>query len=167
MKNKINKELILQIVILIACMLVVAFQYSEGNALAQTSCSGPPTWGTPPTINAWPQGRTVSVVVFATPDSEDFRVVSDAIRKWNAPSIANCSNVTFLPAVRANGPYETNQSPPNDTIWVVRRPEGTLGTAAVMENEYRNNGTPLQNVRAAVMKIGLPTITLIEIILTM
>lgn len=94
MKNKTDKNLI-AIFILLACLLILSANQREIFTQAQINCSGPPTWGTPPSMNAWLPGTTVSVVIFDTANEIDRQIISDGIRKWNNQSAANCSNVTF------------------------------------------------------------------------
>lgn len=131
MKNKINKELILRIAILLVCASVLFIIQSNVSVRAQTRCSGPPittdilTYPSYPTNWAWLKGtavqeREVSVKIFDTPDEIDFQIIDTAIRKWNDQRVANCSYVTFEKAERATFPYDDTQQPPDNTIWVAR-----------------------------------------------
>jgi hypothetical protein len=102
-----------------------------------------------PRQEAWPQGRTIAVIRFDTPDPVDFQSISDGIRFWNSQQGLNCSNVTFQMASAADHSYVTSEFIPDDTIYVIR-PAAPTGQ---MDRELRNPNTEFQNVRAALMSI--------------
>ena len=148
---KIHKTLILQISILLSCLIILAFQLpiTSGHA-QQVSCGGEPkhTILNNPIRWTWAGGTEVSVVVFDTPHPTDLQILSDAVREWNAYSLANCSGVTFKEAVRANRPYDPNEPIPDDTIFIPR-----INPTQVFRR-YRYEGTPLQSERAALIQFG-------------
>lgn len=100
-----------------------------------------------PLREAWPQGKTIAVVVFDTPDDADFQLISNGVRFWNSQSAANCSGITFQAATRANRPYNPTEPIPDDTIWVIRPSEPSGQLLPV----YHHPNTPSQSVRAARM----------------
>jgi len=148
MKNKTDKKSFIAIFILLLCLLILSTNQLGIFTQAQTNCAGPPLWGPVPSKNAWLPGTTVSVIIFDTPNPIDRQIISDGIRKWNAQSAANCSNVTFLPAVAATSPYPGTDAP-EGTIWVIRTPDRSK-----MRNHYRNENTPQQSVKSATMVIS-------------
>ncbi len=148
MKNKINKELALQISIILACLIILTLQFPNTPAHTQPiPCDGEPQNWSPPASRAWVGGTQVSVVIFDTPDDTHFQTMSDAIREWNAYSVTNCSGITFKPAVRANRPYIQNEIIPDDTMFIVRAHNSQVF------HDFRNDGMPSQNVRAAKINI--------------
>lgn len=152
MKNKIGKELILQVSIILICLVVLLFRFTSMPIRAQITCNDePPLMDSIfPLREAWPQGKTVSVVVFDTPDQDEFEEISDSIRLWNVHRVANCSNVTFNAATRANRPYDPNEPIPDDTIFVIRPSNSQFIP------QFRNPGGPAQNIRAGTMRIQYP-----------
>ncbi|MDQ3749781.1 MAG: hypothetical protein M3367_12355 [Acidobacteriota bacterium] len=147
MTNMISKELVLQISIILACVVILTLQFPNTSAHAQIACNGEPQNWDPPTSNAWARGTEVSVVIFDTPDDAHFQTMSNAIMEWNAYKIANCSGISFKPAVRANRPYVENERVPDDTIFIVR------AFNSQVFKSFRNDGMPDQNVRAAKINI--------------
>src|SRR3712207_6601596 len=105
MKNKANKETILQIVILIACFVIMAFNHSKIFINAQTTCSGPSlTDPIYPQRFAWRQNAQVSLVIYDTSNTTDFLALDFGIREWNNHKATTCSNVTINPAVDGESP---------------------------------------------------------------
>ncbi len=149
MTNTINKELVLQISIILVCLVILMLQFPITPSHAQINCNGEPKLLDPqdPTRWSWVRGTEVSVVVFDTPDPIDFQIISDAVREWNAYSVANCSNVTFKAATRANRPYDPDELIPEDTIFIPR----VFPTQVFPE--YRNPGLPSQSERAALIQL--------------
>ena len=83
MKERINTELILQIIILFICLLTMAFLSKSIFVKAQTSCSQPPYYSelfTPPDWRltergSWAQGSQVNITVDrAFEDSDAFQL---------------------------------------------------------------------------------------------
>jgi hypothetical protein len=66
-----------------------------------------------PVTETWPKGKHVSVVVFDTPDSNEFQIMADALNSWNSFSIANCSGVTFGPPTHADHSYVNGEPVPD------------------------------------------------------
>lgn len=157
MEKKINKKLIPIISILPICVLILFIfqpQILTNGQTQTTSCpGGPATEGNTPQRHAWLPGRTITVVIFDTPDPTDFQIIDQAIRKWNDHKIDNCSRITFLPAVPADFVYQRSMEPPDDTLWVTRFNEPELGLAARFYDYYRNRGTPQQSLRSAMFRI--------------
>lgn len=151
MSNKLNKELVLQISIILAFIVVLCFRFTIMPSQAQTFCNGPGYLDSNrPLREAWLPGTTVSVVIFDTPDDDDFNAISNAIRYWNNPGTANCTLITFNEATRSTNIDGDDDylggEPPDNTIWVTR-PSNTQ-----MVVFYENPG-PNQNVRAGNMKL--------------
>lgn len=114
MRSKISKELILQFLIVLVCLIILTLRFSDRTTHAQITCDGePPNWS-PPTSNVWVMGTEVSVIIFDTPDQNHFQTMSDAVREWNNYSITNCSGITFKKAERANRPYIENERVPDN-----------------------------------------------------
>jgi hypothetical protein len=118
MKITLNRELVLQIFIIVACLAILSLNFLTTAAHAQINCAGQP--GIKTRREAWRQYVTVSVVIFATPNDDDFNKIDNSIRLWNSLSVVNCSNVNFNQATRATSQDNENDIPPNDTIWVLR-----------------------------------------------
>lgn len=156
---QIKKEFILQISILLSCLIILAFQFPITSGYAQqVLCGGEPkhTRLNNPIRWTWARGTEVAVVVFDTPNNTDFQIISNAVREWNAYSLTNCSGVTFKAAVRANRPYDPDEPIPNNTIFIPR-----VNPTQVFP-EFRNEGTPLQSERAALIQLG-PSYVLIQL----
>lgn len=142
MKNKLNKELILQIAILLICGLVLFITQSNIFVRAQTSCNIPVysetlTEPAEPHWYAWRQGTRVVVYIFERFDQTAFQKLGDGIQRWNSYNQINCSGVTFQNPIQG-GEYEDGDStvPPVGEMWVVRdRPESTL-TRWIRINPY-------------------------------
>lgn len=162
MKNKLNKELILQISIILVCLITLAFRFAgESIQAQQTNCNGQPPLKHNPRTQAWVPGmegmlKQISVVVFDPPgqsepqNQSDFEKIDAGIRLWNAHSMENCSNITFKEAVRAERDYIPGEYVPDDTIYVIR-PSNTQ-----MVPDYRNRNTPLQSIRAVIIRMQYP-----------
>lgn len=151
MTNKVNKELILQIFIIFVCLVIITLRFAAIPTDAQTSCNGEPPLKNPnaPLTEAWMPGKTISTEIFDTPDDTDFNLLSNGIRFWNGVA-ANCSNVTFNAATRANRPYDENEPILDETIFVIRPPSPN----GQMDSFYRYDTTNGKlNVRAALMRI--------------
>lgn len=114
-----------------------------------------------PRTQAWAPGmegvlRQISVVVFDPPgqtepqNQSDFEKIDAGIRLWNAQSTTNCSNIAFKEAVRAERDYIPGETVPDDTIYVIR-PSNTQ-----MVPDYRNPNTPLQSIRAVIIRMQYP-----------
>lgn len=128
-KNNLNKERILQMLIILTCLIILTFRFSStySNAQTQTEClpNKPPLSNpTNPRLHAWASYKQVSIVIFDRPDrvtpDDEFNAIDVAIRDWNNIKVSGCSNVTFGNAVRAGRAWNGVESPPNDTIYVVR-----------------------------------------------
>ena len=64
MKNKINKELFLQITILITCIIILITTQSKIFVQAQLNCPGPDFYGSTPSFqNAWSPNIDVIVKI--------------------------------------------------------------------------------------------------------
>lgn len=140
MKKTLNMELILQISIILSCVVIIMFQFTNESVKAQAVCGdGIPRYRdeTSPKRYSWAQGATVSVVIFDTPNPTDFNLLNDGIQSWDKDSFPNCSFVDFVKAIPATNQDQT-QSPPDDTMWVLRpdTPNGEL------VRFYRNPGLP-------------------------
>lgn len=139
------KELLLQISIILVCLIVLVFSDSPTNA--QMFCNNePPIKPNRPT-QAWPQGRQISVVIFDTSLQNEIQAIDEGLRDWNSHNLANCAGVVFLPATVAEFPYMDGMPIPDDTVHVTRPANSQW------DPEFRNFGTPFQNVRAGRVRI--------------
>ncbi|HEX8247892.1 MAG TPA: hypothetical protein VF599_06955, partial [Pyrinomonadaceae bacterium] len=129
MQNIFDKERLLQMLIILACLIILTLRFSSVDSIAQTSClpNKPPLISYPPNpqYHAWTQYKNISVVIFdrsiSQPTSADeFNAIDAAIRDWNNVKVSGCSNVTFNYAERAGRPWNPTEIPPDDTIYVVR-----------------------------------------------
>ncbi|HEX8197569.1 MAG TPA: hypothetical protein VF571_15345 [Pyrinomonadaceae bacterium] len=99
-----NKELFLQIAILIACLLALITSQSEIFVEAQTNCSGLRFSGETPDgqltgeeiTNSWAENSNVIVKIDDEWNAEERKQIKDGIEKWNGTvSQQTCSYVTF------------------------------------------------------------------------
>lgn len=69
-RNRNTSEFALQVAIMLACLIILTVRFSDVPTSAQTLCGGEPPVQNPgrPLSEAWPQGKTISVVVFDTPE---------------------------------------------------------------------------------------------------
>lgn len=129
MKNIFDKERLLQIFIILICLIILTFRFLSVPSDAQTSClpGKPPLTLAPPNpqFHAWKQGKTISVIIFdrsaSEPTStEEVDAIDRGIRDWNSFKVSGCSNVTFEKATLAGRPWNSSETPPDDTMYVVR-----------------------------------------------
>ena len=101
MNYKLNKELVLQISIVITCLFTLFVRFSNVPTRAQALCNGQPPLLNPvnPKKEAWAPGTGVAPVVFDTPNPLDFQLISEGIQMWNDLKYQNCSNVFFYDAI--------------------------------------------------------------------
>lgn len=128
-------------------MYIIA-DFAENRTSAQSNCGGPPasgiSWG-------WAAGTVgspnhIAVVIFSTPNTTDFSVIDTGIRRWNAQSQANCSNVIFDAASVGTGTPQDNPAVvPDNTMWVVRTSESNF------QADY-TTGSP-RRIRAGLIRI--------------
>ncbi len=149
MLNKINKELILQISIILGCLVFLMLKFPIIPIHAQISCNGEPALSHPldPTKWSWVSGTEARVVVFDTPHPTDFQIISNAVSEWNEYSVANCSGVTFV-TERANRPYDPDETLPDNTIFIPR-----VNPTQVF-HKYRNPTLPNQSLKGAIIQLG-------------
>lgn len=154
MKNKLNKEFILQVSIILMCLIILSFRFSTVSAHAEIPCNNEPPLIDPlnPLREAWAQGtitapKQISVEIFHTPNSTDQDRISDGIMSWNVHRVANCSNVFFNRATPANRPFNANEQLPDNTIWVIR----PKGRGSQWAPDYRVSNGSIVNVRAGRM----------------
>ena len=129
MKSIFHKERLLQITLILACLIILIFQFSFPYSNAQTAClpNKPPLlYPAAPTSQAWPQFTSdISLVVFDRSSSEptstaEFNAIVASIRDWNSISVSGCSNVTFGEATLAGRVWNGTEAPPYNTVYVVR-----------------------------------------------
>ncbi len=140
------------ILVISICILLLTLKFSWKTS-AQTTCCGdePPIANlSNPTMEAWPYGATVSVVIYDTDSSDARGKIDFGIRSWNSLSTVDCSGVTFNPATQAGSTYNGDDSTlATNTIWVVRPTPGPNGH---MDVKYTGTSTS-RTVRAAKMEI--------------
>lgn len=156
MKDKLNKELVLQVSIILACLIILAINFTIISANAQISCDNEPPLANPtyPQKKAWLPGTSISVEIFDTPDSLDFEKIDNGIRDWNDGNSTNCSNVTFNQATSANRPFNSNEYVPDEKMYVRRERSNGPVRSGRLDRLLRQIGTPQESVRAAIMVIN-------------
>lgn len=128
MKNIFDKERLLQMFIILTCLVILAFRFSFSHSNAQTQClpNKPPlSNSTNPKLRAWAQYAEVSVKIFDRSSTQptstpEFNAINSGIKDWNNIKVSGCSNVTLKDAERANRAWDGTESPPYNTIYVVR-----------------------------------------------
>lgn len=104
MRSRMNKELFLQIAILLACLLALITSQSETFVEAQINCPGPLLVGETPSgeltgeeiTNSWTENSDVIVKIDDEWNEEERKQIKDGIEKWNGTvSQQTCSKVTF------------------------------------------------------------------------
>jgi hypothetical protein len=162
MKESFNKESILQISIILACLLVLMFRFSSEPTQAQ-GCNGEPPIKSEALTKAWRPGtefthRTISVLVFDPPPGgeeskyqDEYEAIKAGILKWNSHSSVNCSDVVF-DVERANRSYIEGETIPTDSIYVIR-PSSPNGQ---MDPDFSTSGHPTQYLRAARIRLKHP-----------
>jgi hypothetical protein len=75
MQNRRHVEVFLQISLILICVAVLGMRFLGSTAQAQT-CNGEPPLQANPTMEAWPQGKTISVKIFDSLDPpEEFDAI--------------------------------------------------------------------------------------------
>jgi hypothetical protein len=148
-KNKINKELLLQLTILLTCLLAVMIIQSETFVKAQTNCSlGPPFYGetsgggvtNDAIMISWAENSEVIVKIDDEWNEDERKQIADGIKLWNGTvSTQTCSNVTFKDFGSQTFP-DKNAYPPFSgpkTIYVMKAPHSTADIQSITRGSER------------------------------
>jgi hypothetical protein len=136
-------QLVAQIIIGCFCVGILISDVNVTKSKAQLACNGqPPTWGTPPSTNAWLIGpRTITVKIFDY-DTNSYNLIKEGVEGWNAQTTTNCSSISFGNFSSDTGyVHYAQEQTPNETIWVYRRPYVAGSDPANMDNEYAGTGS--------------------------
>jgi hypothetical protein len=148
MKTMPDKELVLQIFIILTSLLILFARFPSELSQAQSLCNDEPPLLDPnrPLREAWYPGVMVTTKVYETPDINNVNTIRDGFQAWNSPQ--NCSNVTFGEVSQVNGNYDENQPIPDNTIIVLRRQQNGQFVA-----QHKNFNSPNQYVIAGIVYI--------------
>jgi hypothetical protein len=145
MKNKINRQLFLQIIILITCLIVFITIQLNTPVQAQLSCPGPDFYGATPSFqNAWSPNIDVIVEIDDRWNPAERAAIKVGLDGWEGTvPTETCSNVTFKdPITRTFDPAmieEESSYPPMSapsTTYVVK--VVSLNTLGSTDVRYKN-----------------------------
>lgn len=154
MRKQACLEMALQLLIIFACLSIIAVRWTSTPANAQGTCGGEPRLKAPnnPKSQAWPYGKSYAPIVFDPTTDSEFQQIRDGALDWNSHSVTNCSGVTFQTATRSQAPYDPLTSVPDDTVWVFREDQGSELIAFFQAVA----GPQIQEIRAAKVRIQHP-----------